>query len=149
MITKDEVQVFIDGAKHYFSTISSAEVTIGTPYLVDTGQTPAADFTGIIGISGTRKGCVYFSASTTMLRYVLSSIGETEVSAELIRDMVGEVANTISGNARENFGSQFMISVPVVLQGLPETVQLPKELQAFVIPIQWQTLIAYVVVCLE
>ncbi|MGH1539730.1 MAG: chemotaxis protein CheX [Arenicella sp.] len=149
MIDDKEIQVFIDGTKHYFSTISDDAVVVGTPYLVDPKETPARDFTGIIGVSGARKGCVYFSAPKTMLRYLLSSIGETQISDELIHDIVGEVANTLSGNARDKFGAQFMISVPIVVQSLPDSIQLPTHLQAFVIPIEWQTLQAYLVVCLE
>ncbi len=144
-----EIQVFINGTKHYFTTVSERDVRIGTPYLIAPNEAPCHDYTGIIGISGERKGCVYFSAPRVLLRHLLLSLGETNTDAEFMRDIVGEVANTISGNARSEFGNGFMISVPVVVQGLPEKMQLPKSLNAFVIPIQWQNYTATLVVCLE
>lgn len=149
MMTESEVQVFIDGASRYFTTVSNRKVSVGTPYLVTPTETPAKDVTGIIGISGERKGCVYFSAPRIMLHHLLLSLGENSVDNELIMDVAGEVANTISGNAREEFGSQFMISVPVVVKGRPENIQLPKQMQAFVIPVHWQNYAASLVVCLE
>jgi len=53
-----------------------------------------------------------------------------------MRDLVGEVANTISGNARRDFGRDFVISVPSVLSG--EKPQIPQKpgLRSFIIPIK-------------
>jgi len=146
----NEIQVFIDGTKRYFDTASERQLEIGTPYLVSTGHLPGQDYTGIIGISGDRKGCIYFSAPRILLRHLLLSLGEKEYSKELLVDLVGEVANTISGNARAESGSDFMISVPMVLLGKPERIQLPESLDnAIVIPITWQNYNASLVACLE
>lgn len=144
-----EISTFIDGAKNYFTTVSETDVEIGTPFLVDHEKTPAYDFTSIIGISGTRKGCVYFSAPRVLLRHLLVSLGETSGDQSLLSDVVGEVANTISGNARSTFGSDFMISVPVVVAGRPESIQLPKRLQPYVIPVTWNQYKASLVVAIE
>jgi Chemotaxis phosphatase CheX len=86
----------------------SAEV--GTPYLSETNETLAYDMTGIIGISGGRKGVVYFTAPTNMLRSVLINMGERDVTHDMRLDLVGEIANTIAGNARAEFGSEFRAS---------------------------------------
>jgi chemotaxis protein CheX len=64
-------------------------------------------------------------------------------------DLVGEVANTISGNARKDFGKDFMISVPQVVAGEPEKVAPPDNMRSFVIPINWRSHSAQLVVCLE
>ena len=53
----------------------------------------------MIGISGARKGIVYFTAPRGMLTVLLMRMQETDSSDENIKDLVGEVANTISGNA--------------------------------------------------
>jgi len=66
-----------------------------------------------------------------------------------VRDVIGEVANTISGNSRSEFGSDFMISVPVVVEGKPQMIATPRDLMAFVIPVQWNNYSLFVVVCLE
>ena len=111
MITEKEVKIFIEGVKYYFATISDNKASVGTPYLVEPDQAPTNDLMGVINITGARRGKVYFSAARAMLRHILLSIGEKEADAELIEDIVGEVANTISGNVREFFGSQFVISI--------------------------------------
>ncbi len=46
---------------------------------------------------------------------LLMRMQETDTSDENIKDLVGEVANTISGNARRDFGKNFVISVPVII----------------------------------
>lgn len=144
-----EIQTFIDGIHKYFSTVSGFSVNVGTPYLCNPDETPALDFTGIIGVSGNRKGCVYFTAPRVLLRHLLLTLGESEADGHLIGDVVGEVANTISGNARAEFGPSFMISVPVVVQGRPEKIHLPRDLHAFIIPFRWRAYEGYLVVCLQ
>ena len=47
-------------------------------------------------------------------------------------DLVGEVANTIAGNARSEFGEEFEISVPIVLRGAPDEILLPRKDRSFV-----------------
>ena len=145
----EEITVFIEGAKHYFRTVSDRQVEIGSPYLVSPEETPSYDYTGIIGISGAKKGCVYFSAPSILLRHLLISLGEEDQDAGLMGDVIGEVANTISGNARASFGSDFMISVPVVVNGRPDSIKLPKGLKAYVIPVDWDKYQASLVVCIE
>jgi chemotaxis protein CheX len=149
MMNEKEVNVFIKGAKNYFKTVSQQEVEIGTPYLVNSRDAAVGDYTGIIGISGERKGCVFVTAPTAMLRHLLISIGEESQDKAIIRDVIGEVANTISGNARSEFGPDFMISVPVVVEGKPQMISVPGDLMAFVIPVQWNNYSLHVVACLE
>lgn len=149
MINEKEVKVFIDGSKRYFDTSTDRAVKVRAPYLVDMKELPASDYTGIIGVSGNRKGCVYFSSPKAMLRHLLLSLGEATATPELMQDIVGEVANTISGNAREEFGQDFMISVPIVVEGKPQSIHLPGHLKAFMVPLVWQGYTASLVVCLE
>jgi chemotaxis protein CheX len=58
------------------------------------------------------------------------------------------VANTISGNARRDFGKNFVISVPTVIAHDPDKVSAPHA-RSYVIPINWRTHSAKLVVCLE
>jgi chemotaxis protein CheX len=136
-----DLQVFIDGTMHYFKQVCEESAIVGTPYLLDTKDKICYDYTGIIGISGRRKGCVYFTAPSIMLTHLLIAMGYC--------DIVGEVANTISGNARQSFGREFMISVPIVIGGEPEQIKLPKDILAFVIPINWRQNDAALVISLE
>ena len=148
-MSEEMLQVFIDGALRYFKHTNDKEVQMGTPYLVENTEPAAYDFTGIIGVSGPKKGCVYFSAPRILLKHLLFSIGETDTSNENIIDLVGEVANTISGNARGVYGKSFMISVPLVIQGAPGQIHLPKDSRSYVIPVYWKSYNAMVVICFE
>ncbi|MFT5421942.1 MAG: chemotaxis protein CheX [Candidatus Endobugula sp.] len=143
------LSVFIEGAVRYFQHTSHKEVHVGTPYLANNSKPAAFDYTGVIGVSGPRRGCVYFTAPVILLKHLLLSIGEEDTSEEYIVDLVGEVANTISGNARREFGKDFMISVPVVIEGAPGHIHLPKDLRSYVIPVYWKAYSAAVVICFE
>lgn len=144
-----QLQVFIDGAIHYFQQLNVSDINVGTPYLADNNSPAAFDFTGIIGITGPNKGCVYFTAPSALLRHLLLALGETHSQEEYMRDLVGEVANTISGNARNEYGAEFMISVPVVMQGAPDGIYLHREQRSYVIPIYWKAYSAAIVICLK
>jgi len=74
-----------------------------------------------------------------MLRYLVMSLGEKAATPALIHDVVGEVANTIAGNARRLFGPGFMISVPLIVQGQPEKIGAAKNTKGYVIPSRWNT----------
>jgi len=132
-----ELQAFIDGVAHYFNHITGHEAVVGTPFL-RTDENPALDYTGMIGVSGARKGFVYFSSSREMLENILDAMGETDFCNEHIIDITGEIANTISGNVRSRYGQNFMISVPAVLSGGPHKVNYPGNTATYIIPISWK-----------
>lgn len=147
-MSETTLQVFIDGVVRYFEHTSDREVKVGTPYLVSNREPVSMDYTGIIGISGPTRGCIYFTAPSILLKHLLLSIGETETGTSYMMDLVGEVANTISGNARKELGKDFMISVPQVIEGRPSAVHLPHKKRSYVIPINWKSYTAAVAICL-
>lgn len=148
-MSEQNLQVFIDGVVRYFNLTTDNDLQVGTPYLAENAQPAAMDYTGIIGISGNNKGCVYFTAPRVMLKHLILSLGEADTRESNMTDLVGEVANTISGNARKELGKDFMISVPVVVSGAPSNIHLPEELRSYVIPITWRSYQAAVVICLQ
>jgi chemotaxis protein CheX len=108
------------------------------------------EYTGIVGITGNKKGCIYLTTSGDMLRELAQMIIDTvEISNEEIKDLVGEIANTIAGNVREAYGSDFMVSVPVIIEGITKDLKLPEDITSFVIPLNWAAHTSYLVVCLE
>jgi chemotaxis protein CheX len=148
-MTKVELETFVEGTTHYFEAAANQPASVGSPYIVQEGKPSVQEFTGVISIAGKRRGIVYFTASRPMLTVMLMRMGETELTQENMCDLVGEVANTISGNARKDFGKDFMISVPQIVAGQPEKVQPPENTRSFVIPINWRSHSAQLVVCLE
>lgn len=147
-MSEETLKVFVDGAMNYFKSASDDEVKVGSPYLIENTTPKVFDYTGIIGISGPYRGTVYFTAPKILLKHLLISLGEKDTSLDNILDLVGEVANTISGNARSTFGHEFMISVPVMIDGIPNSIHLPSDLRSYVIPIYWKSYSAAVVVCI-
>lgn len=135
---EEKVQAFVDVVENYFGQFSDEELVIDTPYLFEGGQPSLYGYTGVIGISGVMKGLVYVSASKELLQVVLQDMREDDISDLMLQDLVGEIANTIAGNARKDFGSEFHISTPFVIQGELQSVALPKSERLFIIPILWK-----------
>lgn len=148
MMNEQDLTVFIDGAVHYFSQVTGDAARVGTPYLMNTREPAARGYTGIIGVTGDKRGNVYFSAPQLLVKDLLNSMGEDEMTHENLCDAVGEVANTISGNARKYFGKDFMISAPVVVTGQSEKIAVPKEVRSYVVPITWRGFEAGLVISL-
>ncbi len=148
-MNETDLHFFIDSTVNYFEEVTNEKATAGIPYIK--GNEPVVlEYTGIIGISGKRKGSIYVTTSENMLSTIAKVIlGLKEVGKEDIKDLVGEIANTISGNVRQAYGSDFMISVPVVVEGKAKDIKLPDNIQSFVIPITWKDFKLFLVVCLE
>ena len=146
-MSDEEIKVFIDGVVRYFERVTGEPAEVDPPYLKGEDSV-TLDFTGVIGISGRHRGAVYFTSGAEQLTELLRRLGETEVGFADHQDLVGEVANTIAGNARQYFGSEFLISVPTVLCGQPDRIPFP-HLKSFVIPITWRSHRSYLIICLE
>ncbi len=147
-MNEKDLGVFIDSLTNYFKQMG-AEPDVGVPYIKG-DEAVVLDFTGLIGISGARKGCVYVSCPRTMLaKFVEILLDEKDAPEASIRDMAGEMANTIAGNVREKFGSEFMISVPVVISGSPVNVDFPLKVPTYVIPVNWGEYQSFLVVGIQ
>ena len=108
-----ELQVFVDSLRYYFATNIGGTLDVATAYHTESNETPASEFTGIIGVSGDKQGCIYLTATREMLGQILLAMGEPEIDPGLFNDVIGEITNTVSGNARKVMGPGFMISVPI------------------------------------
>ncbi len=149
MLQEQELKTFVEGTTHYFEVAAQQPATVGSPYLVTDGSPTVHEYTGVISISGRREGVVYFTAPKAMLTVLLMKMQENDFSHENMRDLVGEVANTISGNARRDFGNDFVISVPSVLTGERNDLPTISGARSFVIPINWRSHSAKLVVSLK
>ncbi|MEO0369209.1 MAG: chemotaxis protein CheX [Pseudomonadota bacterium] len=138
MIEK-KLQVFIDGIVRYFEHTSQPTVNVGSPYLIRNIEDVSADYTGEIAISGAYEGACYFTAPSVLVRHLILSLGEQDTSEEMMKDTVGEVANTLSGNARKELGQEFIISVPRVHAGAPSAADMPSKDRMYAIPITWKS----------
>lgn len=145
----EQLQVFIDSVIHFFKQIKGMEPQVDTPYIHPNLNPVAFDYSGVITITGPLEGCVYVSAETPMLRSILQTMGETDHSIPLLQDLIGEIANTVSGNARRDFGAEFVISPPIVVEGKPSPNYLLREKRAYIIPLTWDNYSAVIGISLE
>ena len=145
----ENLNVFVDGIANFFQTVTQTPASVGTPFLIQDINEYLHDFTGVIGISGNHKGSVFFSTTRRLAVHLLSDMGVMTTRDDKLMDLVGEVCNTVSGNARRDFGDQFIISTPVVIQGKSENVKAVDVVGIYVIPIVWLDLEANLVINLE
>ena len=142
-------QVFIDSVNNYFEETTNERSETGLPFIQDE-KLLLEDYTGMIGISGNRKGFVYITGPRELFSNIVKCILNTEKPSDAqIMDMAGEVANTVSGNARKAFGSEFMISVPAIIEGKPLNFKLPDGIPVYIIPIKWREHKSFVVFGLQ
>jgi chemotaxis protein CheX len=149
MTMEAEVGVFVSGVLNYFGTTVQQAAQCGTPHLALTDRPEISDYTGVIQVSGKRSGLVAFTAPKSMLSVMLMRMQETDMSHENLCDLVGEIANTLSGNARRDFGHQFQISVPEIVAGRGSKIAYPEQGRPIVIPIEWRNYHARLIVCLQ
>lgn len=142
--------LFINSVSNYFKHLTEIDSDMKVPYLKESDGLVLKDFTGMIGISGSRKGFVYISANREMFADLINMfIGIEDPSEEDILDMAGEISNVVAGNVRANLGANFMISVPTVFEGMPDELNIPEDVSMYVIPIKWNNHEAFVVLGLD
>lgn len=115
-LNEAELKLFVDSVRRYFEVTAAQQPQITSAFLA-TGELQGHEFNGLVSFSGSYQGHVLVSMPGPLLRELLLLQGETELSDGNLLDAVGEIANTLAGNARKVLGSGLAISVPVKLQG--------------------------------
>ena len=113
---------FIDSTLYVLETMANTRVSAGDPY-VKKDQIARGDVTGIIGLIGEMSGTVAVSFTEKSILAIVSDMFGEEMKqlGQEIEDAVGEIANMISGQARqklEELGLCLLKSdIPTVLTG--------------------------------
>ncbi len=144
-----ELAVFVEAVENYFPTVTGVSANVSSPYLINDINEHLSDYTGIISISGIQKGSVFFTTSVQMAQALMTSMGIREYDDAKQMDIVGEVCNTISGNARKVFGDKFMINVPIILKGKSEHIRISKINDIYLIPVNWRGFVANLIINLN
>ena len=149
-MVKKTLDTFTNIIINYFHTTYDVKVDIGSPYLIsDLGEFDG-DFTGVIRISGQYNGSCYFSTPKSLLQQILTSLSiPIDIdSEEVLSDIAGEIANTLSGNARAELGEDFIISIPKVFRGKQSLqaidIEDDPELLTYAIPVYWNSEKAFI-----
>lgn len=115
------INPFIDSTLHVLRTIAKTEAKPGKPFLKK-DQVATGDVSSVIGLTGEASGTISVSfTARCILSLVSKMFGEemTELNEE-IEDAVGEIANMISGQARqklEGMGKNLKAAIPTVIVG--------------------------------
>ncbi len=112
---------FIKATHDILLTMAGLEATVGRPYVKrDTPQ--EGDISAIIGVTGDRKGTISVSfgrnAAYTLLVGMLGD--DVQDVQNDMEDVVGEIANMVSGQARAGITSEGLLlhgSTPTIVTG--------------------------------
>lgn len=144
-----ELQVFVDSAIRFFDTnLAGHRITAGPVRRIIDDENFILDYTGVIEISGSKHGNIYFSAPLLLIEKILNAMGEPSVDTDLAEDLVGEIANSIAGNARSFYGTGFEMSPPRILHGVPITALAESSQSPYIIPLEWDDNTSHITVWL-
>lgn len=146
-LQESELKMFVDSVQRYFKVMTQQEPQITSAFLA-TGDIEAHDFNGIVSFSGSYNGHVLVSMPQRLLRELLLLQRENDLSDSNLLDAVGEIANTLGGNARKTLGSGLQISVPMKLHGASGLKARVRK-HPYVITLRWNHQPALVCVDLE
>jgi chemotaxis protein CheX len=142
-----DIKIFSDAAASFFEQTTKKRATVRTAYLLDSQDAVVwDDYQGLIELVGKYQGSVAFSAPRGLLSHVLLLMGERDYSDASHRDIVGEIANQMSGYARRHFGESMEISPPRVLTERQAPAAGAGEAVPFAIPMAWERYEAHLVV---
>ncbi|MBI5276064.1 MAG: chemotaxis protein CheX [Burkholderiales bacterium] len=134
-LNEAELKLFVDSVRRYFQVTTRQEPQVTSAFL-GTGDIDGFDFNGIVTFSGSYDGHVIVSMPPPLLKELLLMQGETELTEPNLLDAVGEIANTLGGNARKSLGSGLQISVPMKLHGA-SGIRARVRKHPYVITLRW------------
>lgn len=146
----EDIAVFSEAITHFFTTTTGETASVRSAYLLEDGP-PVLwnDFNGLIEVNGRYQGSICFSAPGPLLTHVLLKMGDSEYTQERQGDLVGEIANTLSGRARRHFGEGLEISPPRLIANDIDTPPPRATSLPYAIPLSWHGYEAHLVVQLE
>lgn len=108
-----DIETLVEAVTEYFEITTGDKAQVRSAWLLDQEEPVLReDFNGLIEISGGYRGSLCFSAPRRLLDFILLSVGDSDYSEAKYLDIVGEVANTLSGRIRTHFGETLAISPP-------------------------------------
>ncbi len=115
------IEALTAAVEHVFSVLCGIEAKPGGAV---TGQPTSlpVDISGIVGIEGPITGSLAFHCRKDLATLITGKLLELEVTEidDDVKDLVGEIANMIAGNASSRLsgdGQGFQFSVPTIVTG--------------------------------
>ena len=131
-INAEYVNPFLEAASAVFKSILNVDLRRGK-LIIKEAPTPSMSIAIIIGITGGVTGEVVYSMEFSMVQKVASvlvpGLSEEQIKVEY-KDIIGELANMITGNAMNLFassGKSIDITTPTVVEGKDFTITMVKQ----------------------
>ncbi len=131
-INAEFVNPFLEAAGAVFKSVLDVDLRRGK-LVIKESPLPSLDVAIIIGITGGVTGEVVYSMGYTMVHKIaqvlVPSLNEKQIQEEY-KDIIGEVANMITGNAMNLFastGKRINMTTPTVVEGKDFTITLIKQ----------------------
>jgi len=120
------INPFLESTLHVLKTIARIDAEKGKPYLKK-DNIARGDVSGVIGLAGDMNGIISVTFTEKCILYIVTGMFGEEVKKlnEEIGDAVGEIANMISGQARqklEALGTNLQAAIPSVVMGKDHTI---------------------------
>jgi chemotaxis protein CheX len=147
------INPFIEATVFVLETVAFTSTKAGKPYLKK-DQVARGDVSSVIGLTGEVSGTVSVSFSEKSILALVSKMFGEEMKTlnEEITDAVGEIANMISGQARqklENLGRSLKAAIPTVVMGKSHTITHLTKHPVIAIPFQTEHGDFTIEVCFE
>ena len=131
-INAEFVNPFLEAASVVFKSILDVDLRRGK-LVIKESPIPSMDVAIIIGITGGVTGEVVYSMGYTMVKKIaqvlVKGLSEQQIDEEY-KDIIGELANMITGNAMNLFassGKRISMTTPTVVEGKDFTITLIKQ----------------------
>ena len=133
------VNPFLKSAINMFEHMFNITPTYGKPFIVPPNGTHRWELSGVIGIVGDSKGVLILRVTKTFAQKLLDStgikIGDESDRPTVMREMVSELINIISGNALEGLEDKNVkITPPITVQGLNHQIAWPSNAPIIGVP---------------
>ncbi len=131
-INAEYVNPFLEAASAVFKSILNVDLRRGK-LVIKESPIPSMNVSIIIGITGGVTGEVVYSMEFNMVQKIAGilapGLSEEQLKSEY-KDIVGELANMITGNAMNLFattGKQIEITTPTVVEGKEVQITMIKQ----------------------
>ncbi|MCL2155069.1 MAG: chemotaxis protein CheX [Leptospirales bacterium] len=131
-INAEYINPFLEAATVVFKSILKVDLRRGK-LIIKENPIPSMDIAIIIGITGVITGEIVYSMSFPMVEKIaeilIPGLTEEQIKSEY-KDIVGELANMITGNAMNLFASSgnfIDITTPTVIEGKDFNITMLKQ----------------------
>ena len=149
------IQPFINATRKVLSTMANLDSKPLKPYLKTENDFKASgDISSVIDLTGECKGSIGLSFETNcILKVANGMLGEVyQELDEEVADMVGELVNMISGDARRQLvklGFSFSAGIPRISKGKDHKIQHAVQERIIIIPFKTTAGDFYIETCFD